>query len=149
MGEVTIGLWGLKPPPQNFYNYNRIFRLAPPPSLILNRNCVHYDCNVRVSLQILRYSMCKCTIIVCTVHVHRIPGLSWPWLRSQIWLLGKIYLAPLRFTFCNAFWLRRVKSSRGKGGSFPPPPWNFGKLAKDGEQTRPQPAIRIDSRRNL
>ena len=37
MGEVTIGLWGLKP--QKFYDYNRIFRLAPPPSLILIRNC--------------------------------------------------------------------------------------------------------------
>ena len=33
------------------------------------------------------------------------------WLRSQIWLLGKINLAPLHFTLCNAFWLRRVKKS--------------------------------------
>ena len=42
---------GLKPPP-------RIFKITiefsdKPPSLILNRFCVHYDdCNVRVSLQI-------------------------------------------------------------------------------------------------
>ena len=36
----------------------------------------------------------------------------------------------------------------GKGGSFPPPR-NPGKFAKDGEQTRPQPAIRIDSSRKL
>ena len=36
------------------------------------------------------------------------------WLRSQIWLLGKIYLAPLHFTLCNAFWLRRVKRVQRK-----------------------------------
>ena len=42
------------------------------------------------------------------------PGLSTTWLRSQIWLLGKIYLAPFRFTLCNAFWLRRVKRVQRK-----------------------------------
>ena len=36
------------------------------------------------------------------------------WLRSQIWLLGKIYLARLHFTLCNAFWLRRVKRVQRK-----------------------------------
>ena len=41
-------------------------------------------------------------------------GLSTTWLRSQIWLLGKIYLAPLRFILCNAFWLRRVKRVQRK-----------------------------------
>ena len=37
---------------------------------------------------------------------------------------------------------------RGEGGSFPPPP-KPGKFAKDEEQPRPQPAIRIDSSRKL
>ena len=36
------------------------------------------------------------------------------WLRSQIWLIGKIYLTPLHFTLCNAFWLRRVKRVQRK-----------------------------------
>ena len=38
--------------------------------------------------------------------------------------------------------------ARGEGGSSPPPR-NPGKFAKDGEQPRPQPAIRIDSSRKL
>ena len=37
--------------------------------------------------------------------------------------------------------------ARGEGGSFPPPPPE--KFAKDGEQPRPQPAVRIDSSRKL
>ena len=44
-----------------------------------------------------------------SLHRQNTAGLSRPWLRSQIWLLGKIYLGPLRFILCNAFWLRRVK----------------------------------------
>ena len=35
-------------------------------------------------------------------------------------------------------------STQGEGGSFPPPR-NPGKFAKDGEQPRTQPAIRIDT----
>ena len=46
--------------------------------------------------------------------VHSSSGLSRPWLRSQIWLLDKIYLAPLRFILSNAFWLRRVKRVQRK-----------------------------------
>ena len=40
--------------------------------------------------------------------------LSTTWLRSQIWLNGKINLAPLHFTLCNAFWLRRLKKVQRK-----------------------------------
>ena len=43
------------------------------------------------------------------------------------------------------------RSQGVEGGKLPPspPPRNPGKFAKDGEQPRPQPAIRIDSSRKL
>ena len=40
-------------------------------------------------------------------------------------------------------------AKRGKGGKLPPPSRNLGKYAKDGEQPRPQPAIRKDSSKKL
>ena len=51
-------------------------------------------------------------------------------------------------TYSNNYVLTSGVAGGGKGGSFPPPR-NPGKFAKDGEQPRPRPAIRINSSRKL
>ena len=45
--------------------------------------------------------------------------------------------------------LYSVHQWRSRGGKASPPPRNPGTIAKDEEQPRPQPAIRIDSSRKL
>ena len=55
------------------------------------------------------------------------------------------------FNFVTTMLSYHIKQWRtqGGGGEASPPPRNPGKFAKDREQPRPQPAIRIDSSRKL
>ena len=61
-----------------------------------------------INKPIISASSSKCTIQQgCPDH----------WFRNQIWFLGKIYLVPLSFILCNAFWFRWVKRVQGNAST--------------------------------
>ena len=62
------------------------------------------------------------------------------------WKLGKLGSFIVHCTLYSTVYTSGVAGG-GKGEV--PPPRNPRTIAKDGEQPRPQPAIRIDSSRNL
>ena len=85
----------------------------------------------------------------CAVPLEHIQFLNWNLPKTFILrLLENHHVAALsRCLVMNIMWSYQWRS-QGEGGSFTPPR-NPGKFAKDGEQPRPRPAIRINCSRKL